>query len=76
MVNELRAAGYEPQQFKLDQSRPDLDKLDTLFGLLSSETSSFQEQVQDMEVELSREGIQKVFEALTIKDATRETPQM
>ena len=74
MVNELRAAGYEPQQFKLDQSRPDLNKLDTLFGLLSSETSSFQEQVQDMEVELSQKGTQKVFEALTIKDATRETP--
>lgn len=41
MVSELEGLGITPIQFKLDTSRPDLTKLDTLLGLLSAESSQF-----------------------------------
>jgi len=44
MVDELRNADVECTQFKLDSSRPDLTKLDTFLGLLSSETDLFKKQ--------------------------------
>lgn len=45
MVNSLRNMGIDVLQFRLDANRPDLTKLDTLLGLLSSESSYFPKQV-------------------------------
>ncbi|XP_072023498.1 uncharacterized protein [Amphiura filiformis] len=54
MVQELQQMGYEPLQFKLDQNRPDLTKLDNLLGLLAKEAvMDFKEEVDKMEVEIA-----------------------
>jgi len=41
MVTALESLGITPLQFRLDAKRPDLTKVDTLLGLLSSETEAF-----------------------------------
>jgi len=45
MVKSLENLGIVPLQFRLDSHRPDLTKVDTLLGLLSSECSFFSVQV-------------------------------
>jgi len=45
MVTSLENMGLEVLQFRLDGKRPDLTKMDTLLGLLSSESSHFPQQV-------------------------------
>ena len=45
MVKSLENLGIVPLQFRLDSHRPDLTKVDTLLGLLSSECSFFSIQV-------------------------------
>ena len=69
MVSALASQGVTDNvmQFKFDQSRPDLTKLDKLFGLLSSETDSFEQQVKKMEVDIAAEGMHSVFEGLCVK---------
>lgn len=48
MVQSLENMGIEVLQFRLDGKRPDLTKMDTLLGLLSSESSYFPQQVLDL----------------------------
>ena len=69
MVSTLNKMGYEPLQFKFHQSAPDLTKLDSLFGLLSAESSNFDEQLSEVEKEIRAHGMSAVFEELSIKDA-------
>ena len=47
MVRELDREGIKYMQFKFSQSMPDLTKLDTMLGLLSAESASFEDQVRD-----------------------------
>ena len=69
MVPKLKEIGANVMQFKFDPSRPDLTKLDNLFGLLSTESQdNFEEQVSNMEVEIAAGGVQKVLENMTIDD--------
>jgi hypothetical protein len=46
MVKELDEMGVKYMQFKFSQDMPDLTKLDTMLGLLSAESASFEEQVR------------------------------
>jgi len=48
MVKSLENMGIEVLQFRLDGNRPDLTKMDTLLGLLSSESSFFGKQVKEL----------------------------
>jgi len=48
MVTALENMGIEVLQFRLDGRRPDLTKMDTLLGLLSSEASYFPLQVIEL----------------------------
>lgn len=67
MVPKLKAIGADVMQFKFDPSRPDLTKLDSLFGLLSSDhQESFEEELTKMETEVRASGVQKVFEKMVI----------
>lgn len=52
MVESLKQAGFKPLQFKLDQTKPDLTKLDKLFGLMSSRCGTFEEQLLKAEQSL------------------------
>ncbi len=52
------------------RTAPDLTKLDSLFGLLSAESASFDEQLCEAEKEIKSRGIADVFQALMLKDET------
>ena len=58
MFQELRqkAPNLKPMQFKFNRSRPDLTKLDNVFGLLSTEAKLFSMDVDKAETELSADG--------------------
>ena len=76
MVSQLERSHVPVMQFKFDQTRPDLTKLDTLFGLLSSESSSFEKEVSDVEMEINTHGMQKIFSGLKLEDNEKvETDQ-
>lgn len=47
MVTALENMGIVPLQFKLDGKRPDLTKLDSILGLLASESSFFNKQAEE-----------------------------
>nr|XP_022290775.1 uncharacterized protein LOC111102373 [Crassostrea virginica] len=64
MVTEFQAEGIDVMQFVFHCSQPDLTKLDKLFGLLSAETQSFEEQIQLTQEKIGREGVGNVFKAL------------
>ena len=65
MIRELNQEGFSPLQFVFDNSRPDLSKLDNLFGLLSSESQSFDDEVKAVEQEINTRGIGEVFRKLS-----------
>ncbi|ESO89374.1 hypothetical protein LOTGIDRAFT_229223 [Lottia gigantea] len=67
MVTQLQTAGFDPLQFKLDGTRPDLTKLDNLFGLLSSDSQTFSDDLTTFEQKIQAEGVQKVFEFIKNK---------
>jgi len=48
MIRSLENMGLEIIQFRLDGKRPDLTKMDSLLGLLSSESSFFPTQVTEL----------------------------
>lgn len=66
MVSKLAREGISVLQFKLDSTKPDLTKLDNLIGLISSESTDFEQQVSKMEVEIKNQGMQKVFEQMIL----------
>jgi len=64
MVNSLKNLGIEILQFRLDGNRPDLTKLDTLLGLLSSESAFFPKQVASLAELYSRSGLKDLISRL------------
>lgn len=64
MVTEFQASNMEVMQCVFHRSQPDLTKLDKLFGLLSAETQSFEEQIKMTEERVRTQGVDKVFEQL------------
>lgn len=63
MVTELRQAGFSPIQFKFNAHKPDLTKLDKLFGLLSSKTGTFEDQLTDIESRIRNDGLTSLIAA-------------
>jgi len=57
MVSALEQIGIIPLQFKLDAKRPDLTKLDSLLGLLASESTYFPKQVQQSMLAFKDDGL-------------------
>lgn len=62
MVTEFKASNIDVMQCVFHRSQPDLTKLDKLFGLLSAETQSFEEQIKMTEEQVRTQGVDKVFE--------------
>jgi len=62
MVTALEEMGIVPMQFKLDGNRPDLQKLDSLLGLLATESSFFVSQIQSIAEEVEKNGLKTVLE--------------
>lgn len=69
MIIELKRLGFSPKQLRLDGSRPDLSKLDDLFGQLSTTTVCFEEELAAAESIAMKYGICKLFEGLKINSA-------
>ena len=63
MQRELEQQGIKvPLQFRLDQYRPDLCKLDNLLGMLAQEAVlDFKEEVDKMETEITTERLADSF---------------
>ena len=70
MMRELEQVGVTENvmQFKFNRTRPDLTKLDMLFGLLFTETENFEQQVQKMEVDIAADGLHSVLGGLNVKE--------
>jgi hypothetical protein len=66
MVPKLEELGFKPLRFVFDLNRPDLTKLDKLFGMLATGTSSFNDEIAEMEDIIKTKGIAKAFDSLTI----------
>ncbi|KAK7101600.1 uncharacterized protein [Littorina saxatilis] len=64
MVSALQTKGYKPLEFRLEGSRPDLSKLDNLFGLLSADSADFDDELAIAEQRIKTEGIAKVYDTL------------
>jgi len=64
MVKSLENMGFEVLQFRLDGNRPDLTKLDTLLGLLSSESTDFPSQVTALATLFAESGLEAVVDRL------------
>ena len=59
MVKKLKKAGFSElvQQFRFDQSRPDLTKLDHMFAVLSTAGDWFEVEVQQMKAKIEADGL-------------------
>jgi hypothetical protein len=66
MVTALESMGIVPLQFKLDGKRPDLTKLDSLLGLLASESSFFPKQVEEHSAVCKEKGMKAVLHNLSL----------
>ena len=64
IVKSLEAMGIVPLQFKLDGKRPDLTKLDSLLGLLASESSFFSKKADAVVLDLKEKGLNKAWKDL------------
>eukprot|EP00027_Filamoeba_sp_ATCC50430_P010702 CAMPEP_0168550998 /NCGR_PEP_ID=MMETSP0413-20121227/5936_1 /TAXON_ID=136452 /ORGANISM="Filamoeba nolandi, Strain NC-AS-23-1" /LENGTH=724 /DNA_ID=CAMNT_0008581491 /DNA_START=70 /DNA_END=2241 /DNA_ORIENTATION=- len=62
MVTALENMGITPLQFRLDGKRPDMTKLDSLLGLLASESAGFPQQVKNYQSTFEKGGTQGFFE--------------
>lgn len=71
MVQALTEFGIEVLQFRLDQTRPDLTKLDALIGLLSAETGYFATQTNAMAEALRSGGLASLVDARELEAARR-----
>lgn len=67
MVRALKDKGYSPLQFKLDDHKPDLTKLDSLIALLSLETTDFDDEVLTTEQKIKLNGLYSVFSESNLK---------
>ena len=75
MVKKLKKAGFSDlvQQFKFDQSRPDLTKLDHMFAVLSTAGDWFEIEVQQMKAKIEAEGLlPAALGKLNLKDDANE----
>ncbi|KAH3792498.1 hypothetical protein DPMN_145995 [Dreissena polymorpha] len=46
MVPKLEANGHKPMRFIFDFARPDLTKLDKMFGMVASGTTNFDDEIR------------------------------
>lgn len=73
MVTALENMGIPPLQFRLDSNRPDLQKLDSLLGLLATESSAFTSQIKQLADKVAQGGLPL---ALKIDDVENIQTQM
>lgn len=64
MVTELQAKDIPYLQFRMDSSRPDQTKLDSLLALISTESQTFSDEIRDLAALLTSEGIKAVLARL------------
>jgi len=75
MVRSLESLGFDVLQFRLDGSRPDLTKLDTLLGILSSESSFFPNYVHEFSELYLESGIESLLHRI-LNPPERQKPSI
>lgn len=68
MVPKLEELGFKPLRFVFDLSRPDLTKLDKLFGMLATGTSGFDDEIAEMENVIKTSGLVKAFDNVELQN--------
>lgn len=53
-------------RFVFDLTRPDLTKLDKLFGMLATGTSNFDDEIAEVETRIKDAGLVKAFEKMDV----------
>ena len=68
MIRSLKQTAPEikPMQFRFDYSRPDLTKLDNVFGLLSTEMDTFTEEVDKLEKTINENGLASALDNMKV----------
>ena len=68
MIRSLKQTAPEikPMQFRFDYSRPDLTKLDNVFGLLSTEMDTFTEEVDKLEKTINENGLASALDNMNV----------
>ncbi|KAH3736540.1 uncharacterized protein LOC127850969 [Dreissena polymorpha] len=66
MVPKLEANGHKPMRFIFDFARPDLTKLDKMFGMLVSGTTNFDDEIRQVQLDIKSGRLAKVFEKMEI----------
>lgn len=66
MVPKLENLGFKPLRFVFDLTRPDLTKLDKLFGMLATGTSNFDDEIAEVETTIKDAGLVKAFEKMDV----------
>lgn len=64
MVKKLRKHDFPCMQLAMSRTRPDLTKLDNLLGQLSARASDFTDELMQMQSEIEKNGLDKVFTEL------------
>lgn len=67
MVPKLQDLGFKPLRFVFDLNRPDLTKLDKLFGMLATGTSNFDDEISELENVIKTNGLAKAFERVGLQ---------
>jgi hypothetical protein len=70
MVQALENMGLVPLQFRLDSNRPDLQKLDSLLGLLATESSTFTSQIDGISTRIREIGLKQALAEYSDTNAT------
>jgi len=66
MLPKLEARGFKPLRFVFDLNRPDLTKLDKLFGMLATGATGFNEEIAEMEGKIKLQGLAEALENMEI----------
>ena len=71
MVRRLKevAPDIKPMQFRFSEGRPDLTKLDNVFGILSSDTMEFSKQIDEIENLFIEQDLENALQNLGVSNA-------
>lgn len=73
MVQALENMGLVPLQFRLDSNRPDLQKLDSLLGLLATESSTFTSQIDGISTMIREMGLKQALQEYSRESSSSTT---
>lgn len=69
MIRALNGVGFQPTQYKLEGHRPDLTKMDTFLGTMSTSSDSFELRLKDIMERIEHNGLKETFKEYCCKNS-------